>query len=345
MSTPDRVIASETEEVYVEVVNYGTAEAENVNLRVYDDATPSGGSRRLIGQTTLVAIAPDSLATHEFSYTPQPHYEQRQIIAVVDEANQIKESDEDNNTLQFRVTVDYRELTVSSMSVPDRIVESERAEVYAEIVNYGTAESENVNVRVYDDAVRAGGERRLIAQKTFPGILPEQTASLSTNFTARAPYGVHRIVVMVDEDNQIRESEEGNNSMEVIVSVEPPPRCDIEVSSLNIEQERLIEQEATQISVEITNQGEAVAQNVILRIYDDAVRLGGERRLIAREKFRHIQPGQAASFLTNLTARAPYGAHRIDAVADEFGQIEESEEGNNHLSIFLEVEKRARKVP
>lgn len=141
------------------------------------------------------------------------------IKVVLDPEDKIEEIDEDNNQIADQIQVMpagyYRpDLNISAADIgvaPTELKDGDLAEITITVHNDGRVNISDVKVLLMLD-----GEE--LANSTIPGIVVNESASISFNWTADT--GEHEIQVMVDPQNSTSELDENNNNASISVDVE-----------------------------------------------------------------------------------------------------------------------------
>lgn len=97
-------------------------------------------------------------------------------------------------------------------SVPDTVyLPGDMIQVTVIVHNYGMVSASNIVCKAYDGDPDAGGSAPVLHTATIPSISPSESGSFSFSFTIPASPQYRSIVVKVDPDNAIVESNESNN--------------------------------------------------------------------------------------------------------------------------------------
>ncbi|MBN1621065.1 MAG: hypothetical protein JW871_00555 [Endomicrobiales bacterium] len=216
------------------------------------------------------------------------------------------------------------DLVVSSLySDPGKPVDGDPAVLYAKVRNVGIVDAENVLVRIYDGP-------SLVGQKNIALLASgaEETVSLPW---AAAPAGEHLILAVVDPDDTISESNEGNNSRHADVYVyaaEP----DVAPTHIAFSDKRPAVGQAIDITATLENLGGQNAENVVLTFYDGETLIGTQTIPLLVSKGGAAHPSIAYAFLTD-------GWHTIKVVADPDNLIPEADEDNNvfYVNVFVHL--------
>ncbi len=140
--------------VTVTVHNFGSVAASNVVCYAYDGDPDAGGNAPIIGTGTISNIAVNGTGTFNFVYKVPASPEYHQLVAKVDPANQITESNESNNKAQrsIRPSIDLQPPLAISITAPSSlllnsgILTPNPFTVHLDIFNTGTVAATNVTV-------------------------------------------------------------------------------------------------------------------------------------------------------------------------------------------------------
>ena len=236
------------------------------------------------------------------------------IKAVADYNEQVAESNETNNG---------KAVTFSSL-IPDLIIESitwtpENPSVADEVTftvkikNKGSGRSGSSSVNFYIDGASLGYQNIL---ELDSGVVVSKT------FIWTAEAGAHAVKAIVDKENQVLESNEGNNEKAVTFSGTSPP--DLVIGGIIWSPTHPSIRDNIIFTVTIKNQGKGKAMNSRIAYYIDNV-------LLTTDYLNSISANTSANMTFNWQAQE--GTHAIKAVADCYDSVIESNETNNVMTV------------
>ncbi|MEM3396029.1 MAG: CARDB domain-containing protein [Thermoplasmata archaeon] len=123
------------------------------------------------------------------------------------------------NTVQIDrvLTTPLPDLSVWLTGLPSFVSVGSTLSINVSVNNTGNAYAPNAEIVVYDVI---GGNQNIVGRQTV-GVAGSSSVNLQFNWTPSQP-GIHKIIVLGDPNNNITESNEGNNSCEVDVTVFRP---------------------------------------------------------------------------------------------------------------------------
>ncbi|WP_223789413.1 CARDB domain-containing protein [Marinicella meishanensis] len=139
-------------------------------------------------------------------------------VLLIDPNNQIQEVNEENNQIQFSLTVEANmDLTVNPTSVshPEPFVLGQSDLVTFAVSNPGTQSSPGFDVKVY---FLGTGSPELLYENFIPELNGGQSLVREFSWTPDE-IGDHQINFIIDEDDLVAESDEGNNQLSLPVSI------------------------------------------------------------------------------------------------------------------------------
>lgn len=326
----------ETITVTASIHNSGLAQADSVLIRFFDGNPDAGGI--LIGDTTIASITPYSSSPASINWTI-PDASTHKIYATIYPLNLIDELNEtDNEAFRNLTSATLPDLSISSADIkfsPLSLMPNETVTISATVRNNGETGANNISVDLYDGDPAAGG--RLIGNATFPAISGGGSAvfNLTTNFAA----GDHELYVIADKTNLIHESNEANNIAIVGLTV-GNGWLDLTVKSEEMTFTPPLPKEGDMIDItaDIRNEGEAAADNVLVRFYLEDPDAGGTQiapatvisipHIAARGMMKVIQPW-------NSTGHE--GSNNIFVLVDPLNTILEIKESNNKTFRTIQV--------
>ncbi len=188
--------------------NNGTTDINTATIEFYDGNPATGGL--LIGESTLVNLPSTESRTLTITWAQIPDDRDRFIYVVVDPGNQVDEINESDNTAfeKFNV-ISLPDFAVSDQSIvttpPFPRIEEQTA-FSVRLTNRGSQREENLNVQAYLGDVSSGV---LIAENA---VTIEGNDDVLFEFDYRfTEFENTQITIVLDGDNEIRESNEQNN--------------------------------------------------------------------------------------------------------------------------------------
>ncbi len=201
------------------VWNIGNDTAREIAVDFYDHFA---GTSTKIGRTFIPEISPNASADTSIEWVAQPagHHG---ILVKVDPDNTIPEFREDNNVADRGIDVrsggtDLPDLTPGDIHFSnDHPKEGQIINICIVVWNIGDGVAENIEVRFVDVY---NHEHRLIGTKYIGRLAANESVEVCHEWQAK-PTGEHNIVIKVDPDNKIAESDESNNVTDRRILVEP----------------------------------------------------------------------------------------------------------------------------
>jgi subtilase family serine protease len=202
--------------ITITVWNYGKEDADDVLVSVYDGDPDDQGIQ--IDRRTINDISKESEEEIEIEWDTEDEYGLHQIHVVIDPADKINESDENNNEAQRAIDIegqpDFAMGGISFSAEEPKIGDSVTIQVT--IYNNGT-ESDTVDYKIFDgdpdlDIVIGEGNKQISA---------DRSSTVSVDWIPDEG-GEHVIYVVLDPDDDITESDEDNNEGSRIITVEKP---------------------------------------------------------------------------------------------------------------------------
>ncbi len=227
------------------VRNNGGTESKNFNVKwtmlntVVGEVDPHAN---VPGQTT-------STGGSVFMWQPtQPGTYTLQLE--VDSNLTVNESNETNNiySIQLQVGNPQPDFKVNSLTINTTSpLEGNSVRFQSNIINQGNASASNINVRWYIDG-------QIFSNQTINSLAAGDLIGTNSVIDWTALKGSHTIKVVVDESNQIAESNETNNSMNLVINVSPKP--DMVVQFISYDSSRLRLGNTIQLDSGVYNAGE-----------------------------------------------------------------------------------------
>ncbi len=156
---------------------------------------------------------------------------------MVDEANIIKECDDQNNVATAQIVLggsSSPDLTIISSNVVINAptIEGQSATISATVNNTGTLGATNAEVSFYDGDPANGGT--LIDSVIIASIDAWMNGLAEVSWDTMGQSGINFIHVVIDPLNSIEEANENNNTTLIQVDVQSPSKPDLVISSSDI---------------------------------------------------------------------------------------------------------------
>jgi uncharacterized repeat protein (TIGR01451 family) len=257
----------------------------------------------------------DAGATAAVTFTWKAEVGSHTIKAVADSTGLIAETNENNNTTTYTLTTSAPDLIVKSITwSPDNPSRGDSIVFSITIKNQGSLASHNTNVHFYIDGISRGFQDIAAID---PG------GAITTTFNWIAMSGQHIVKAVIDEPNNVKESDETNNELEVNFSTLLP---DLTIHDISWSPEDPSNYDEVTFSVNVTNQGSGRSDSCLLAYYID----GLYQTLIPVASIN-----ASSSSNISFTWLATDNAHEFKAIIDYNQEVTESDETNNEKTVSL----------
>ena len=320
---PENPKPGEPENVEISVKNQGDAASEETKLKLYIGGDP-------VNEWDIPPL-PAGENSESFPYTWIPVSEGPvEIKAVVDEANLVNESNEENNQQADTVTV-------AEQFLPDLVIEDispgqggiqvgKLSNITVKVKNQGTAPSEEVVAKYYINNEAATENIRI------PPLSEGAGTDVAFSLTPDKE-GSMEVKVFVDSGTSVYESNESNNQFIKVVDVKAV-LSDLKIESLSLNPENPKPGENITFTVTIKNSGPGDASSNELRYNINGT----------NETYSGKIPVSALS-ADNTTSGTFFwtpkneGQIEVKAIVDSGSIISESDETNNEHTKIATVSK------
>lgn len=337
------IIEGDVVTIYATILNNGALNAANVEVQ-FVDAT--GGAALPIGDRQTIDFIPaGGSAVATVIYDTAGKGGDRAIQVVVDPNNFIFESDETDNMARdlLRVTPPAApNLVMQANNIqfhPAHPTDRDQVTIQAVVLNNGLVDARNVLVQFID---LTSGEATPIGAEQFIDLVPAGSSGVAgVTFDLAATGGLlmrdRRVQVVVDSNNLIPETNEGDNAATRVLPVSGSAAPDLVMLPANIgfnPPDPVAGEEVT-ISAVVLNRGAADAEQVVVQFVDMTT---GRPLPIGQEQvIEQIPVGGSGAVAVTLDTTGKVGEFQIRVVVDPNNQIIESDEGNNRANATLRV--------
>lgn len=329
----DEIYFNESSFYSLDVTNIGGSDAENFYISVYLNDT-------LQDEIFIEKLSAGSTYHQSFSILPEAlPLGETTVIVKADSKYNVKEKKEDNNTAQASLLVKgLPDWIITSFEIkPEIIKKGTDSTLYITVQNAGNASSDAAELTLYF------GDTIIDKIKTAPaGINQSQSFTIPFN-SSELPTGNYSIKASIDSNDDIKESNELNNSDSLFFSVTLP---DLIVSEAVASKKVLDKNDATCINFKIKNIGKVAANDSITTVICE----NWQRTCAVRNLFPDDETSGFV-IIPSVYFDKP-GEYFVTVTADGTFVIEETNEINNHQTVRLiynpteeETEAGNKKLP
>ncbi|MBN1176352.1 MAG: hypothetical protein JXA51_01595 [Dehalococcoidales bacterium] len=292
--------------ITVTVKNQGNASSNNSHVTCYVDNTV------LATNPINSVVAGTSKST---SFTWQAQIGSHIIKAVADSGGAVAETDETNNTGTYNISTLAPDLVVQSITwEPAEPSRGDPIVFTVTILNQGNSRAKASTLNLFIDGNSRG-------YQDIPAINPGETTTRTHNWVALL--GQHAIKAVVDHKDQVSEGNETNNELTATFTTIPP---DLVVSEITWDPENPSRNDTVTFIVTVKNQGGGRSDPCHLAYF-----FNGEYQSSLAVSSLEAEASENVTF--TWTAREE--EHEVKASVDFYGNITESDENNNELTVSL----------
>ncbi len=258
------------------------------------------------------------------------------------------EPDTANNALTMPLTITTRplgepDILLESVIMPPEVAPGDTVTVELKVRNDGEADATAFGIRAYlSDSQTLSASAVEVGYDAMPGLSVDASALRTFEFTIPedAAEGVKYLLVQVDTDNVLAESNENNNSAYMRFSVEAGPASDLMVAHIGVP-DGLTVGEPFVLEYAVANAGTEEARDVRVEFYWRAVGSTTTGEFLGSAKIASLMPvtevnEQTAtirslnSFLAPRMVQ-PGTSYEIVGKIDPYNTFPETDETNNQL--------------
>ncbi len=268
-------------------------------------------------------------------------------IAIVDNLNQVNESNETNNNATVIVpappfcgdgicngneTCSTCQQDCGPCPTPDLIVQDitwspenptpgTAVPVTLWVKNIGNAAAATSDTRLFVDGAYAG-------QVTTPPLAPSQVYFANFTYNVTASPNPHTLIGAADFGGPLQESNESNNNRTEQMYVGQTAQPDLIINSITWTPLNPVPNQATAVTFTVKNIGDATAgASTTLAKIDNSI--------IGYVSTPSLAPGATYDFTRNVPPPAMPNPHTLSAAADYYNNVSESNEANNNRTEYM----------
>ncbi|MDD4904038.1 MAG: CARDB domain-containing protein [Candidatus Bipolaricaulis sp.] len=259
------------------------------------------------------------------------------LVALLDPADEIPELDEENNSGRAALWVEKE--TLPDLAILGSSLLTPLSPFLPWIVSLTLENKGGAPAGAFVISLGQGGTAAsppLVVNGLLPG------ASVDVSLFAPSPTPAEPLVVAIDSENWVKESDEESNALSL--SFEPPSLPDLSVTSLTLSVAEPQVGVPVWISVRVTNEGSVAVEdaNVFIVVVDPAVLAAGDQEgpwleFAAPIVLSALDAGGGAMLSVEWTPMVA-GTFVVRVVADSTGTLWETDETNNAADLSLTVQ-------
>ncbi|RAK66795.1 CARDB domain-containing protein [Hymenobacter edaphi] len=324
-----------------------TATSSNVGYYLSTDNTLSS-SDQLLGYSTGYSLAVGGSSTRSSSVqvptttTPGSYY----LLFAGDYDNLVNESNEQNNvaSVSFTVSAPSYDLVIQTPSAtPTSVAQGGTLSLSCYISNVGNATTTSSSVGYYLSSNTTLDASDVLLTSTYGGALAPSSFGTSrygyTNIPTTTPTGSYYVLFVADYQGLVSETNETNNVASVAITVSPPG-VDLAIQQAQLGNTSVLAGSAIYASAYLYNLGNTNAGAHRVGYYlSSNTTLDASDVLLQSGSVNSLTAGQYYSLYPTLTipASTTTGSYYVLFVADDQGQVTETNETNNVASVALTV--------
>jgi len=321
--SPDTPETGEQVTITATVKNHGDANSGATNLAFYSN----GNS---IGESSVSEIEAGKSEKISFLWASETE-STVEISAKVDEEGSVEESSEDNNgitagSITFKKT-ENPDLIIDTFDYPENPEPGDPKKIRINVKNEGTATSEATTLVLYVDGSS-------VEEWDVPGLSSGENSSASYIWIPTLKKSAESKVVdlraVVDENNVVAESNEGNNEETATVTVAREYIPDLIIQDVMPESAEGEVGNTLNLTLKVKNQGTASSEEVQAEYYINGTSSEDDIRI----------PALSAGAETNVTfSLVPdrEGQMEVKVRIDSGTDVYESNEDNNEFTKIVDV--------
>lgn len=250
------------------------------------------------------------------------------IYVVVDPFNEVHEEAEENNAAWIDIQVPpKKDLEVTNQDATYAPIQPQEGEI---VKNLDIDSAQNVEVKFYDGDPETNGI--LIGQDTIAQIDGSLARKAEINWNTDHQLGSHSIYIVVDEEDNIEETNNGNNLAVITIPINYTSNIihgkDVFITGQDVitSPHHLTILDTLTVSAFVKNNGNQRADNVKVEFYDGNPNNGGIKIgdvLLQNIEARSMELAQITCNLQNE------GIHNLYVVVDSENSVNEVYENNN----------------
>ena len=194
------------------------------------------------------------------------------------------------------------------------------------VTNLGEMTAGQFKVSVYDGII--DGASRISAPIAVSGLEPGEQVELSVRWFAGLPIGSHKLIIVLDEDDEVMEQSEEDNIWEFPILVDTPPDIKVSADESGVAPSMVTEGRNTTIWAWVSNIGKTMGRDVVVHFsIDSDVNVIAERKL-------DLLPGERVNISFKWSAES-VGEHTLFIIADPYDNLIEEGAGESNNIAFL----------
>ena len=193
----NNIYVNKYSQINITIYNTGGASAGSFSVRLFDGTTQ-------IGKYQSAGLAAGESTPYTFNWKPTTTG-LHELKVILDQANLVAESNENNNEIVQTINVGSIDLTPINLQVPVHAVINQDNVIIVSVKNIGLNNSGSFSVRLFDGTTQIG-------KYQSAGLAAGENIQYTFNWKPTTT-GTHELKVILDQANLIVESNETNNEI------------------------------------------------------------------------------------------------------------------------------------
>ncbi len=210
---------------------------------------------------------------------------------------------------------------------PPQATDGDEVMLNAAVLNNGPADAHDVTVQFVD--ITDGSTTPIGAPQTIGMIPAGSSATAQLAYASTGKTGERKVQVVVDPNNFIPETDEGDNKAVASLSVAPPPTPNLKVLPGNLKFKPAEPQQGNLVTITVTilNDGTAAANDVVVQLTE--LTSGSPLPIGTEQLIDTIAAGSSTTLHVMYDDTEVAGERTIQVVVDPTNIIAESDENDN----------------
>ena len=334
VSVPSQLVIGDNAEINFNFRNIGTELSSSFSVDAYAEINDQ---RQLILSSNIVELNAGEQLTRQINWQPtaQGNYS---IIIIIDEAQILPETNEDNNQVSIPVQVVANSLTNITIEqddislTPNPGLQGQNLQFLLNIHNDSDIDSGSFDINIYQQTP-SGIPNILIASLVgASSISANSTSLINLDLVNTNLQGVHTYIFSIDSSNAIAEINENDNSVFKDFQVLTKADAHISLGGIQLTPSIPVLDESLTVSLSVNNIGEQELSDLSVSLYyaDSST---NNSVLIESQNITQITGGQTQTVQIDFIYPNDSDIDTLTVKLDEQNSIDEGKENNNQASI------------
>ncbi|MDN4165647.1 CARDB domain-containing protein [Cytophagales bacterium LB-30] len=328
--------------------NFTLAGANNVEVDIYLSSDAEVDESDVLLSQDLIPIVRENSSNRRFVeiYIPgEQATGSYQLLLVADPEDNIVETNESNNFLSRSLTITQAvlpDLAINQINSASSVQAGDSLYIQLQVANLAAGYAAASTIKVLLQNNEMNYDLATISLAEVPGLVSGTLDSL-LSIPLEVAAGTYDILVEIDFDNEVEESNEDNNTLTRTLMVISAPAHDLSIDNASLSRNDLSTSTSASLTVNVSNAGANLAPETQVTVFlSEDGNLDASDLAVLSLSVPRLEASQSRSLNGTVAIPESYqalGAHSLILVLDADALSNDANRDNNVSSLSITIEE------